>query len=65
MHVQTSLSTRFSTSHNAHRVGLLITIAGERAPEIGAEQPDQEPHPSTAAKAINAPCSASSNNPSK
>jgi hypothetical protein len=42
VHVDTGLSSRFSTSHNAYRVGLLITIAGDPAPEIGVEPPDQE-----------------------
>jgi hypothetical protein len=33
VHVHTGLSTRFARERNTHRVGLLITIAGERTPE--------------------------------
>ncbi len=33
MYVYTGLSTRFASAQNAHRVGLLITIAGERVRE--------------------------------
>jgi len=33
MRVHTGLSTRFATAQNAHQVGLLVTVAGERPPE--------------------------------
>jgi len=44
MHVDTGLSTRFVTDRNAHQVGLLVTVAGERPPVLGAQNVTVELH---------------------